>query len=97
MTNSGYTAFQLSAWRPNTAEILVFTSNERILTQLNLLWGVRTFFYDKEESTDTTVTEINNIAKENGHVQAGDYIINLASMPIKERGMVNTLRVSEIS
>ncbi len=97
MTNSGYTGFQLSAWRPTTAEILVFTSNKRILTQLSLLWGVRTYFYDKEESTDTTVTEINSIAKEKGHVQAGDYIINLASMPIKDKGMVNTLRVSEIS
>ena len=36
LTNSGYTAFQISAWRPS-AHILVFTSNKRILTQLNLL------------------------------------------------------------
>jgi len=96
MTNSGYTAFQLSAWRPSTAEILVFTSNKRILTQLSLLWGVRTYFYDKEDSTDTTVIDINRIAKEKGHVAVGDYIINLASMPITEKGMVNTMRVSEI-
>ncbi len=47
LTNSGYTAFQISAWRPSTAHILVFTSNRRILTQLNLLWGVKSFFYDK--------------------------------------------------
>jgi pyruvate kinase len=96
MTNSGYTAFQLSAWRPTTAEILVFTSNKRILTQLSLLWGVRTFFYDKEDSTDKTVTDINRIAMEKGFVVQGDYIINLASMPINEKGMVNTMRVSEI-
>jgi pyruvate kinase len=96
MTNSGYTAFQLSAWRPSTAHILVFTSNRRILTQLSLLWGVRSYFYDKDESTDRTVTDINDIAKEKGHVDTGDYIINLASMPITEKGMVNTMRVSEI-
>jgi pyruvate kinase len=96
MTNSGYTAFQLSAWRPSTAHILVFTSNRRILTQLSLLWGVRSYFYDKDESTDRTVTDINDIAKEKGHVETGDYIINLASMPITEKGMVNTMRVSEI-
>ena len=46
LTNSGYTAFQISAWRPSS-HILVFTSNERILTQLNLLWGVKAYFYDK--------------------------------------------------
>ncbi|HQV35158.1 MAG TPA: pyruvate kinase, partial [Flavobacterium sp.] len=53
LTNSGYTAFQISAWRPS-AHILVFTSNKRILTQLNLLWGVRSFYYDKFASTDDT-------------------------------------------
>jgi len=58
LTNSGYTAFQISAWRPS-AHILVFTSNKRILTQLNLLWGVKSFYYDKYVSTDDTVTDIN--------------------------------------
>jgi len=38
LTNSGYTAFQISAWRPKSY-ILVFTFNKRILSQLNLLWG----------------------------------------------------------
>ena len=68
LTNSGYTAFQISAWRPK-AHILVYTSNRRILTQLNLLWGVNAFFYDKFVSTDDTVTDINNIAKMNEYVK----------------------------
>lgn len=96
LTNSGYTAFQISAWRPN-AHILVFTSNKRILTQLNLLWGVKSFMYTKDVSTDDTVTDVNEIVKEKGFVQKGDYLINLAAMPIKDKGMVNTLRVSEIA
>jgi len=96
LTNSGYTAFQISAWRPASAHILVFTSNRRILTQLNLLWGVKSFFYDNEESTDDTVTDVNKIAVAKGYAQKGDYLINLAAMPIKEKGMVNTMRVSEI-
>jgi len=95
LTNSGYTAFQISAWRPQ-AHILVFTSNRRILTQLNLLWGVKSFYYDKYVSTDDTVTDINEIAKEKGYVHKGDMLINLAAMPVADKGMVNTLRVSEI-
>ena len=95
LTNSGYTAFQISAWRPN-AHILVFTNNKRILTQLNLLWGVKSFMYTKDVSTDDTVTDINEIVKQKGFVQKGDFLINLAAMPIKDKGMVNTLRVSEI-
>jgi len=95
LTNSGYTAFQISAWRPKS-HILVYTSNKRILTQLSLLWGVNAFFYDKFVSTDDTVGDVNDIAKEKGYVKKGDMLINLAAMPVAEKGMVNTLRVSEI-
>ena len=95
LTNSGYTAFQISAWRPQ-ADILVFTSNKVILTQLNLIWGVKTFYYDKFVSTDDTIDDINRIATEKGLVSKGDMLINLAAMPIANKGMVNTLRVTEI-
>lgn len=95
LTNSGYTAFQISAWRPKS-HILVFTSNKRILTQLNLLWGVRAFYYNKFVSTDDTIDDLNQISKDRGYTTKGDMIVNLASMPIMKKGMVNTLRVSEI-
>ena len=95
LTNSGYTAFQISAWRPS-AHILVYTSNKRIVTQLSLLWGVNAYFYDKYVSTDDTVEDVNQIAKERGYVKKGDMLINLAAMPVANKGMVNTLRVSEI-
>ena len=95
LTNSGYTAFQISAWRPK-AHVLVFTSNKIILSQLNLLWGVKAFYYDKFESTDKTVEQVNKIAEENGWVQKGEMLVNLAAMPIIEKGMVNTLRISQI-
>lgn len=95
LTNSGYTAFQISAWRPES-NILVFTSNKRIVNQLSLLWGVRAFYYDKMVSTDETIEDVNRIATETKFVDKGDFIINLAAMPISDKGMVNTLRVSEI-
>jgi pyruvate kinase len=95
LTNSGYTAFQISAWRPS-AHILVFTSNKRILTQLNLLWGVKAFFYDKFVSTDETIEDVNKIAQDMEYLEKGDMVVSLAAMPIQEKGMVNTLRVTEI-
>ena len=96
LTNSGYTAFQISAWRPRT-HVLAFSTDKRILGKLNLLWGVRAFYYDKNLTTDDTVEDINQIAKDKGFVKTGDIVINLASMPAEARGMVNTLRVTEIS
>ncbi|SFC98028.1 pyruvate kinase [Algibacter pectinivorans] len=95
LTNSGYTAFQISAWRPS-CHILVFTSNHRILTRLSLLWGVRAFYYDKFVSTDETIEDVNAIACKKGYLNVGDMVISLAAMPMKDKGMVNTLRVTEI-
>jgi pyruvate kinase len=68
----------------------------RILAQLSLLWGVRAFYYDKYVSTDETIDDISSLAKAGGYVQPGDFTVNLAAMPMAEKGMVNTLRVSEI-
>ena len=95
LTNSGYTAFQISAWRPS-CHILVFTSNKRILTRLSLLWGVRAFYYDRFVSTDETIEDVNAIACKKGYLDVGDMLISLAAMPIQDKGMVNTLRVTEI-
>ncbi len=95
LTHSGYTGFQVSSWRPHS-NILVFTSNKRILCRLNLLWGVKAFYYDRSVSTDKTIQEINDIVNKKGFAKKGDMVINLASMPVKESGMVNTLKISEI-
>ena len=95
LTHSGYTGFQVSSWRPHS-NILVFTSNKRILCRLNLLWGVKAFYYDRSVSTDKTIHEINDIVNKKGFAKKGDMVINLASMPVKESGMVNTLKISEI-
>jgi len=95
LTNSGYTAFQISAWRPKS-HILVFTSNKRILTQMSLLWGVNSLYYDKFVNTDDTVEDVNKMAENAGYVSSGDMVVNLVAMPIHEKGMVNTLRISEI-
>jgi len=68
LTNSGYAAFRISSYRPNS-HILIFTSNRRLLTQLNLLWGVTTFYYDRFVSTDELIEDINHIANEKGYVE----------------------------
>ncbi|MFY7671104.1 pyruvate kinase [Tenacibaculum sp. MEBiC06402] len=95
LTNSGYTAFQISAWRPKS-HVIAFSSERRILGKLNLLWGVRAFYYDRELNTDDTIKDLNEIIKEKGFVKSGEFVINLSSMPVEEKGMVNTLRVSQI-
>ena len=95
LTHSGYTGWQISSWRPNCL-VLVFTSNKRILSQLNLLWGVKCIYYNKFQSTDKTVEDVNTLAIKNRYIRKGDVVVNLASMPIKDKGQVNTLRITKL-
>ena len=95
MTNSGYTAFKLSSHRPK-ANIYIFTDNSRLLTTLSLLWGVHGFYYDKYKSTDDTISDIKKFLQKIDLVKPGDFVINIASTPIKERGRTNMLKLSQI-
>ena len=95
LTNSGYTAFQISSWRPKS-NILAFSDNRRILAMLNLLWGVKAVFYDRMVSTDDTIEDLNKITLDKHYAEKGDFVINLTSMPVQEKGMVNTLRISQL-
>ena len=95
MTHSGYNAFKISSFRP-PSKICIFTHNRQILNTLSLLWGVRGYYYNKFISTDDTITDIKKIIKENKVVQSGDMVVNIASMPITNKGMTNMLKLSMI-
>lgn len=95
MTNSGYTAFKISSHRPK-ANIFVFTDNHSLLTTLSLVWGVRGYYYNKYESTDKTMEDLKNYLKREGLVKTHDHVINTASMPLKDKGRTNMLRLSQV-
>ena len=95
MTFSGYTAYKISSQRPK-AVTFVFTENRKILTQLNLVWGVIGYYYDKMISTDNTIEDCINFLKENGRLKKGDLVINIASIPMEERGQSNMLKLSYV-
>lgn len=94
MTFSGYTGFKVSSQRPK-ATTFVFTGNKKILSMMNLVWGVKAFYYDKMVSTDHTIADIKYMLKKKGHLNDGDFIINIASTPIAEQGMSNMLKLSK--
>lgn len=95
MTFSGYTAYKISSQRPKS-DTFVFTENKQILAQLNLLWGVKGYFYDKMVSTDHTISDSKYILKKKGLLEEGDIVINIASVPIEEKGKSNMVKLSYV-
>ncbi len=96
MTNSGYTAFRLATHRPK-ANIFIFTSNKDLLNTINLIWGIRGFFYDKMESTDATIRDVEGILRKHGHLNVGDIFITTGSMPIEDKKRTNMLKLNIVT
>jgi pyruvate kinase len=93
MTHRGYTAFQIAKYRPK-ADIFIFTDDRALLTVLSLVWGVRSFYYDRFNSTDSTIADIRYVLTTTGHLQKGDVFINTATLPITDKGRANMVKVS---
>jgi pyruvate kinase len=97
MTSSGYTAFKVSSYRPqNNIHIYIFSDRMHMLATLNLVWGVRCFYYDRFTSTDETIIDVTEILKNSGFLEPGDVVINTASMPLHKRYRTNMLKVTTI-
>jgi pyruvate kinase len=96
MTASGYTGFKIASNRPK-CPIYVFSHNRHILAQLNLVWGVRAFYYEEQENTtDETIEEVQNILKKREFIKPGDIVINTGSMPVHYHLRTNMLKISTI-
>src|SRR5918993_3850543 len=78
MTESGYTAFMLSSYRP-ASPLYIFSKEKSLINQLSLSWGVRAFHYAEEESLDDIIADEIQILKERGFIKPGDLVVNTGS------------------
>ncbi len=96
ITNSGYTAFRLSAHRPK-ANLYVFTSNKKIMTLLNLLWGVKVFYYEADShDIELTVKGMTDILVEKGLLNKGDTYVTTLSIPSSKNLKTNTVQLGVV-
>jgi len=95
MTQSGYTGFMLSSYRPK-APLYIFTKERSLVNQLSLSWGVRAFFYDEEESLDDIFSDQINILKERNFLKKGDVVVSTGSTPIHLHLPTNVVKVGTV-
>lgn len=96
MTQSGYTGFMLSSYRPKVP-LYIFTKQKSLINQLSLGWGIRAFFYDDEEmELDTIFADQINILKKNGFLKTGDLVVSTGSTPVNLQLPTNTIKISKV-
>lgn len=94
MTQSGYTGFMLSSYRPKSP-LYVFTKEKSLVNQLSLSWGVRAFFYGEEESLDDIIFDQIDILKQRGFIKSGDIVVSTGSTPVHLHLPTNALKITK--
>jgi len=95
MTQSGYTGFMLSSFRPRSP-LFVFTKTQSLVNQLSLSWGVQAFYYEMEESLDKIISDQIDILKDKGLLEKGNVVVNTCSTPVLEHLPTNTIKISKV-
>ena len=95
MTQSGYTAFTLSSYRPKSP-LFIFTKEKSLVNQLSLSWGVRAFYYDEEESMDTIIQDQIEILKTRGFIKQDNVVVNTGSLPVQLHLPTNLLKITKV-
>jgi pyruvate kinase len=96
MTQSGYTGFMLSSYRPKVP-LYVFTKHEGLINQMSLGWGIRAFLYDDENrDLDTIFSDQIAILKKKGYLKNGDIAVSTGSTPVRLKLPTNTIKITRI-
>jgi len=96
ITNSGDTAFRLSAHRPK-ADLFVFTSNKQLMSTMGLLWGARVFFFDPSaDNAEHTVAKMVEKLKQEKLLNKGDVFVTTLAIPAHSENKTNTVQVGTV-
>ncbi len=95
MTQSGYTAFMLSSYRPKSP-LYIFSKEKTLISQLSLSWGVRAFYYGEEESLDDIIFDQLDILKERGYIKKDDIVVNTGSTPVAMHLPTNIIKITKV-
>lgn len=90
-TASGYTARMVSGYRPS-APIIASTYSQRVMRQLNLVWGVSSVQTEEGRSTDEQFESSIESALDNGYIQSGDLVVITAGVPVGKSGTTNLIK-----
>lgn len=95
-TASGFTARMVSKYRPQ-APIIAVTSNEAVVRQLGLVWGVAAVFRPEAGHTDEMMERAVEGALATGLLKGGDLVIITAGVPVGIQGTTNLLKVETVA
>jgi len=94
-TETGKTPLLISNFRPK-AEIITFTTKDKTLNQLNLLWGVEQFPIERKATFSEMLKSANDFLIKEKKYNKGDKVIVVAGTPPNVEAATNLIRVHNL-
>ena len=94
-TETGKTPLLISNFRPK-AEIITFSTKDKTLKQLNLLWGVEQFPIEKKDTFSEMLKSANDFLVKEKKYNKGDKVIVVAGTPPNVEAATNLIRVHNL-
>ncbi len=94
-TMSGYTGKLISNVRPSTP-IVCFSSDDRVVRELNVYWGVTPIKMKLVKSLEEIIDVVEKKLLSENIASVGDVIIIICGMPIIATGQTNLLKIHKI-
>jgi pyruvate kinase len=91
-TSSGTTALAVAKYRPGVP-IVAVSSNQDVVNQLSLAWGVQPFLVSPARDTDDMFSKAISTAEQSGLARAGKKIIITAGVRVNVPGTTNLIKV----
>ncbi len=95
LSYTGYTGFRIASHRPQS-DIFVFTTNAELVPQMSLAWGIRAIGMEHFDQFHDFIEKSTNYLKEKHLLKQGDIVIHVSSVPVKERGLANSLKLGYV-
>ena len=93
LTKSGATARNVSKFRPSTP-ILAITSEKKVASQLQLVWGVHPLLVDDADSATASFNRAMEMAADEALLREGDLVIQTAGTVADVSGSTDLVKVS---
>jgi pyruvate kinase len=94
-TESGHTARQVSKNKPESM-IIGASSNDRVIKQLMISWGVVPVKVKPARNIDMMINESVNVSKRLKYVNSGDRVVVTAGVLLNKPGTTNLINVKEV-
>jgi len=95
LTHSGFTPIRISSHRPK-APVFNFTMNRDLITDLSLVWGVRTYYFGECNVINDYINYTEEFLVNQKLLKKGDLVVHVGSIPIMEKGKTNMLKLTRV-